>query len=125
MNCRTGSDKAHGTAPSVRACTETTGRTLRTRIAFKPAPNGASPTNTTRRRNGGRFLPEASEMTFFQTGGKCRPPIRSASPTRPSTRPASSAMLRQPQKENATRGTDSTSGVGVSQAVHPRLQTPT
>ncbi len=40
MNCRTGSDKANGTAPSVRACTETTGRTLRTRIAFKPAPNG-------------------------------------------------------------------------------------
>ena len=50
MNCRTGSDKAHGTAPSVRARVHGTGRTLRTRIAFKPAPNGALPTNTTRRR---------------------------------------------------------------------------
>jgi hypothetical protein len=61
MNCRTGSDRPTAPRRACAACTETAGRTLRTRIAFKPAPNGTLPTNTTRRRNAVRF---ASNLTI-------------------------------------------------------------
>lgn len=57
----------------MRACTETAGRTLRTRIAFKAAPNGALPTNTTRRRNAVRFASNQSDNQAYSKAEKAGP----------------------------------------------------